>query len=151
MRKVSLILLICFSMLSCTHAADPNAKQQLLKKTVEELLKADPGLNSKGGYWISFGKQNFFDKEDMQRFLAKNRNFSRVNADSLYTNDSTYIKYGYLKQTLLVIGDVELKGDTLTVSCSKIFSSDGAFGMEVYFKKEKDGYVFLNAKMTWIS
>jgi len=118
--------------------------------TIDSALTKDSGLNTHD-YWIDFSKANYFDKQAINDFIKSNANFSQINSDSLLKNDSTWIQYGFLQKMLINFKKVDLKADTLIIDLDKIKATDGSNGIQIILKRQKEHYIIVSTKMTWIS
>ncbi len=151
MKHLLFILTFIFLSLGCnSHGELKSEKAIVIQLAIDASLKLDSGLNT-DEFWIDFSKTNYFDKTAVNEFLKANRNFKRVNGDSLLYSDSTWTRYGYLNKMLINFRKVEIKGDSIIIELDKIKASDGSNGIEVIIKKESNKLKVLSSKITWIS
>ncbi len=145
------LLFLSGTLCSCQNIkSTPDEQLFIIKLTLDSALKQDPGINTRN-FWIDFSKVKYFDHETVIKFLQDNQSFTKINADSLLKNDSVWTQYGYLKQTLIIIKKVEVKGDSIIIELDKIIATDGSEGIEVVLKKEGNTYKVVSSKITWIS
>jgi hypothetical protein len=118
--------------------------------TIDSTLTQDPGLNT-DNYWIDFSDVNYFSRLAIKDFIRLQTNFTEIDSDSLFKNDSTWIKYGFLQNMLIKFKNVELKGDSIIIEFDKIKATDGSNGIQTVLKKVDNHYKVVCSKITWIS
>ena len=129
------ILLVVFVFLGCKTKNDTfHDETIIIKLSIDSTLAKDFYLNT-DKYWIDFSKTKYFDRKEINRFLKVRNEFTEINSDSLLKNDSTWIKYGYLRRTLIRYKTVESKSDSLIIKMEKIKAKDGSIGIEIIMKK----------------
>jgi hypothetical protein len=122
----------------------------IIKISVDSALKSDSVLNT-GDYWIDFSKVPYFKRPAISDFLKLRKNFTEINADSLLKNDLTWTREGYLKKMVLEFKKIDFKGDSIIVDLDKIKAIDGSNGIEIIILKNKNDYIVISSKITWIS
>jgi len=151
MRYLIWSLLTGLMLLGCSSkVTEKQKKLWIIKLTVDSVLKLDSGLNTPN-YWIAFSKVHFFDKTDIHEYLKSHPNFTQINSDSLIKNDSIWTKSGSLRKVLIEFKRVEIKGDSIIIDLDKIRAIEGATGIEIILKEDKNGYKVVSSKITWIS
>ena len=150
-KQVYLIILIILLSFGCqSKKLNFNENKEVLIKVIDSALKLDSGLNTPN-YWIDFSRVQYFKETTIDDFLQQRRNFTRINADSLFQNDSTWLNYEYLDKLLITIKSVNEKGDLIIITLDKILSSDGSNGIEIILKKSKNNFVLISSRIIWIS
>lgn len=151
MRNLISILTLGILITSCqSNKINTQDQTLILKMTIDSTLIQDPGLNT-DNYWIDFSNVNYFSRLAIKDFIRLQTNFTEIDSDTLFKNDSTWIKNGFLQNMLIKFKNVELKGDSIIIEFDKIKATDGSNGIQTVLKKVDNHYKVVGSKITWIS
>lgn len=151
MRNLISILTLGILITSCqSNKINTQDQTLILKMTIDSTLTQDPGINT-DNYWIDFSNVDYFSRLAIKDFIRLQTNFTEIDSDSLFKNDSTWIKYGFLQNMLIKFKNVELKGDSIIIEFDKIKATDGSNGIQTVLKKVDNHYKVVGSKITWIS
>lgn len=124
---------------------------ELIQVAIDSTLSLDSGLNT-GRFLLDTGVLDSVDKESLDKFLHQNNSIELTNLDSLYQNDSTWVKYKFFQHPVIRFEKVvPQKNGTILIRTSKHKASDGSIGTEMIFQKQSRGYQCLKCEITWIS
>lgn len=134
---------------SCTqwkvqHVAD----KDFISICVDAAISIDTSLNN-SRYWIDFDipVRNKFQ----QTFLTAHPNFCKIESDTLWDTPEKFDKRAILERTLIRFDEVHFRGDLITVTLSKVATSDNAIGLQVTFKNENGKLSLVEKKSIWFS
>lgn len=148
MRKIVLFVLSGLILASCRFLLFSDKDQVVIMETAfNSAMKQDSGLNTPCN-WIDLSVRRHFSKAAISDFLKANKNVAIINSDSLFNNDSTWIRYGYLPQMLLKINRVYFFPHSVSISLEKILATDGSAGIEIILKRNKSGFQVVRSGIT---
>lgn len=139
-----LILILVFS--GCnTQTMQSQNQAEIIEMVVNSALGNNTELRNQD-FWIDFSNCKLISRSAINDFLKSRPNFLEIDSDSLLKNDPTWNSDGYLRNTLLYLKSVEIKGEYLIINLDVVKATDGSNGLEVILKKKKK-YSLISTKI----